>query len=116
MLGFNLEDGNADKETEELIPSPNFCVLVNLFEGALIPPTFFILMLYVSKSHGILMSKPLTLARLSDNTLGSFAFVPSSKTLEHLVRYLATWNGSELRFIFLIAFQILNRCDVFRSS
>jgi hypothetical protein len=102
VLGFNLEDGNADKETEELIPSPNFCVLVNLFEGALDSANFFILMLYVSKSHGILMSslKPLTLARLSDNTLGSFAFVPSSKTLEHLVRYLATWNGSELRFTF----------------
>jgi hypothetical protein len=27
-LGINLEDGNADKEAEKLIPSPNFYVLM----------------------------------------------------------------------------------------
>jgi hypothetical protein len=46
-------------------------------------------------------SKPLTLARLNDLTLGSFAFVPNSETLNHLLRYLGTWSGSELRIISL---------------
>lgn len=32
---------------------------------------------------------------LSDSTLGAFAFVPSSATLDHLVRYLSTWSGTE---------------------
>ncbi|KAI8980027.1 hypothetical protein BD414DRAFT_420869 [Trametes punicea] len=41
-------------------------------------------------------SKPLTLARLEDLTLGSFALVPPSETLDHLVRFLSTWSGSEL--------------------
>ena len=40
-------------------------------------------------------SKSHTLARLNDITLGSFANVPSSETLNHLVRYLSTWSGSE---------------------
>lgn len=43
-------------------------------------------------------SKSLTLARLSDVTLGAFAFVPSSETLDHLVRYLSTWSGSDKLF------------------
>lgn len=41
-------------------------------------------------------SKPLTLARVEDLTLGSFALVPPSETVGHLVRYLSTWSGSEL--------------------
>ncbi|KAF9243424.1 hypothetical protein BU15DRAFT_86395 [Melanogaster broomeanus] len=42
------------------------------------------------------MSHPAkALARLSDTTLGAFAFVPSSETLDHLVRYLSTWSGTE---------------------
>ncbi len=41
------------------------------------------------------MSKPLTLARLEDLTLGAFAFLPRSETLDHLVRFLSTWSGSE---------------------
>ena len=40
-------------------------------------------------------SKPLTLARIEDLTLGSFALVPQSETLAHAVRYLSTWSGSE---------------------
>ena len=40
-------------------------------------------------------SKPMNLARLNDAVLGSFASVPSSSTLDHLVRYLSTWSGSE---------------------
>lgn len=28
---FDIEDGNADKEAEKLIPSPNFYVLIVLF-------------------------------------------------------------------------------------
>ena len=41
-------------------------------------------------------SKPLTLAQLEDVTLGVFAFVPSSETLAHLIRYLSTSAGNEL--------------------
>ncbi|KAF7972476.1 hypothetical protein HWV62_17900 [Athelia sp. TMB] len=43
-------------------------------------------------------SKSRTLARLSDVTLGAFALVPSSETLDHLVRYLSTWSGSDKLF------------------
>ena len=41
-------------------------------------------------------SKPLTLAQLEDVTLGAFAFVPTSETLAHLIRYLSTSAGNEL--------------------
>jgi hypothetical protein len=34
-------------------------------------------------------------AKVGNVILGSFAFVPSSETLDHLVRYLSTWSGSE---------------------
>lgn len=41
-------------------------------------------------------SKPiLTAARLNDAILGCFAHVKPSETLDHLVRYLGTWSGSE---------------------
>ncbi|EPQ52793.1 hypothetical protein GLOTRDRAFT_117498 [Gloeophyllum trabeum ATCC 11539] len=40
-------------------------------------------------------SKPLTLTRLNDVILGPFALVPPSETLDHLVRYLSTWSGSD---------------------
>ncbi|KAI0044164.1 hypothetical protein FA95DRAFT_1497534 [Auriscalpium vulgare] len=43
------------------------------------------------------MSKPLTLARLNDLTLGAFANVAPSETLDHLIRYLSTWSGSEYK-------------------
>lgn len=43
--------------------------------------------------------KSLTLARLSDLTLGSFALVPTSETISHLVRYLGTWSGSDKLFM-----------------
>lgn len=41
-------------------------------------------------------SKPLTLARIEDLTLGAFSNLQSSPTLDHLVRFLSTWSGSEL--------------------
>lgn len=41
--------------------------------------------------------KAITLARLNDAILGAFAHVQPSETLDHLVRYLGTWSGSELR-------------------
>ncbi|KIK87699.1 hypothetical protein PAXRUDRAFT_831827 [Paxillus rubicundulus Ve08.2h10] len=45
------------------------------------------------------MSHPVKgLARFSDATLGAFAFVPSSETLDHLIRYLSTWNGTDKLF------------------
>lgn len=43
------------------------------------------------------LSKPLTLSRLNDLILGSFSLVQPSETLDHLIRYLGTWSGSELR-------------------
>ncbi|KAL6301355.1 hypothetical protein BKA93DRAFT_467088 [Sparassis latifolia] len=44
-------------------------------------------------------TKVLTLSRIEDLTLGSFAFVPSSATLDHLVRFLSTWSGSDKLFM-----------------
>ncbi|KAI0696305.1 hypothetical protein C8T65DRAFT_743636 [Cerioporus squamosus] len=44
-------------------------------------------------------SKPLTLARIEDLTLGSFAFLQPSQTLDHLVRFLSTWSGSDKLFM-----------------
>ncbi|KAH9902644.1 hypothetical protein C8Q73DRAFT_13399 [Cubamyces lactineus] len=46
-------------------------------------------------------SKPLTLARLEDLTLGSFALVQPSETLDHLVRFLSTWSGSDKLFMII---------------
>ncbi|KDQ57330.1 hypothetical protein JAAARDRAFT_35956 [Jaapia argillacea MUCL 33604] len=46
-------------------------------------------------------SKPLTLAHLNDATLGAFALVPSSETLDHLLRYLSTWSGSDKLFMII---------------
>src|ERR1700735_239749 len=39
--------------------------------------------------------KPLTLDRIEDLTLGAFGNLPPSETLNHLIRYLSTWSGSE---------------------
>jgi hypothetical protein len=47
------------------------------------------------------VSKPLTVARLNDALLGCFVHVNPSATVDHLVRYLGTWSGSELS-IFLL--------------
>jgi len=33
--------------------------------------------------------------QIEDVTLGAFGNLPPSKTLDHLVRYLSTWSGSE---------------------
>ncbi|KAI0322740.1 hypothetical protein OF83DRAFT_424958 [Amylostereum chailletii] len=40
-----------------------------------------------------------TLARLNDATLGAFARVPPSEPLDHLLRYLSTWSGSDKLFM-----------------
>ncbi|KAI0749690.1 hypothetical protein C8Q80DRAFT_1163429 [Daedaleopsis nitida] len=46
-------------------------------------------------------SKPITLARVEDLTLGSFAFLQPSETLNHLVRFLSTWSGSDKLFMII---------------
>ncbi|KAJ7284857.1 hypothetical protein C8J57DRAFT_1289667 [Mycena rebaudengoi] len=43
-------------------------------------------------------SKPLTLARLNDAVLGAWGCVPPSETLDHLLRYLSTWSGTDKCF------------------
>ena len=43
------------------------------------------------------LSKPDPVAYLNDTVLGAFIHVPQSETINHLVRYLSTWGGSELR-------------------
>ncbi|KAJ6544793.1 hypothetical protein DFH09DRAFT_1172767 [Mycena vulgaris] len=43
-------------------------------------------------------SKGLTLARLNDTVLGAWSCVPPSETLDHLLRYLSTWSGSDKFF------------------
>ncbi|KAG1744049.1 uncharacterized protein EDB91DRAFT_1246930 [Suillus paluster] len=50
-------------------------------------------------------SKPYTLAQLNDITLGSFSNVPASETLNHLVRYLSTWSGSD-KFFTLVQYTL----------
>jgi len=45
------------------------------------------------------VSKPLTTARLNDAVLGCFAHIRPSETLDHLVRYLGTWSGSDKLFM-----------------
>ncbi|TFK49947.1 hypothetical protein OE88DRAFT_1632182 [Heliocybe sulcata] len=47
------------------------------------------------------VSKPLNLTRLNDLILGSFSLVPPSETLDHLVRYLSTWSGSDKLFMII---------------
>jgi hypothetical protein len=39
--------------------------------------------------------KSFTVDKLEDFTLGAFSNVRPSETLDHLIRYLSTWNGSE---------------------
>lgn len=43
------------------------------------------------------------LAHVSDATLGAFALVPPSDVLNHLIRFLSTWSGTELRTAFLFS-------------
>ncbi|KAF8239610.1 hypothetical protein L208DRAFT_1385588 [Tricholoma matsutake] len=47
------------------------------------------------------LSKPFTISRASDLILGSFAFIQPSETLDHLVRYLGTWSGSDKLFMLI---------------
>lgn len=42
--------------------------------------------------------KPLTVCRIEDLTLGAFGNLRPSETLNHLIRYLSTWSGSEYDF------------------
>ncbi|KAF5359846.1 hypothetical protein D9756_003509 [Leucocoprinus leucothites] len=44
-------------------------------------------------------SKPSTVARLNDVILGCFGRVKPSETLDHLVRFLGTWSGSDKLFM-----------------
>ncbi|KAF8591204.1 hypothetical protein K439DRAFT_1327939 [Ramaria rubella] len=44
-------------------------------------------------------SRPYTLSKLNDSVLGVFAHIPESKTLDHAVRYLSTWSGSDKLFM-----------------
>ncbi|EIN10034.1 hypothetical protein PUNSTDRAFT_102011 [Punctularia strigosozonata HHB-11173 SS5] len=44
-------------------------------------------------------SKAINPSNLSDSVLGCFAIVPPSETLDHLVRYLSTWSGSDKLFM-----------------
>ncbi|TBU33426.1 hypothetical protein BD309DRAFT_974640 [Dichomitus squalens] len=46
-------------------------------------------------------SKPLTLARVEDLTLGAFSNIAPSQTLDHLVRFLSTWSGSDKLFMII---------------
>ncbi|KAH9945066.1 uncharacterized protein BXZ73DRAFT_39023 [Epithele typhae] len=48
-------------------------------------------------------SKPITLARIEDATLGVFSKLPPSETLSHLVRFLSTWSGSD-KFFMLVQY------------
>ncbi|KAJ7158843.1 hypothetical protein C8R46DRAFT_402399 [Mycena filopes] len=43
-------------------------------------------------------SKSLSLARLNDAVLGAWSSVPPSETLDHLLRYLSTWSGTDKFF------------------
>ena len=52
-------------------------------------------------------SKSLTPARLNDAILGCFGRLQPSDTLDHLVRYLGTWSGSELRIASFIDYGVL---------
>ncbi|KAG5649962.1 hypothetical protein H0H81_001309 [Sphagnurus paluster] len=47
------------------------------------------------------LSKPLSISRLNDLVLGSFSLVQPSETLDHLVRYLGTWSGSDKLFMII---------------
>jgi hypothetical protein len=44
--------------------------------------------------------KALTVDKLEDITLGAFSNLRPSETLDHLIRYLSTWNGSECVILF----------------
>jgi hypothetical protein len=41
------------------------------------------------------------LTRIEDVTLGAFGNLRPSETLNHLIRYLSTWSGSECVFLSL---------------
>ncbi|KAL0569497.1 hypothetical protein V5O48_012465 [Marasmius crinis-equi] len=43
-------------------------------------------------------SKPATLSKLTDATIGCFSRLPPSEFVDHLVRYLSTWSGSDKFF------------------
>lgn len=49
------------------------------------------------------LTKGDALAHISDATLGAFAFIPPSGVLNHLIRFLSTWSGTELRTALLFS-------------
>ena len=51
--------------------------------------------------------RSLTPAHLNDVILGCFGRLQPSDTLDHLVRYLGTWSGSELRITSFIDCRVL---------
>lgn len=55
-----------------------------------------------------LLSTPFTLAKLNDSILGAFALVPQSQELDHVVRYLSTWSGSELSMRSFAQYQLVH--------
>jgi hypothetical protein len=47
--------------------------------------------------------------RIEDVTLGAFGNLQPSDTLNHLIRYLSTWNGSEcVLFLFFFFFNLIS--------
>ncbi|THH09297.1 hypothetical protein EW145_g2109 [Phellinidium pouzarii] len=46
-------------------------------------------------------SKQLSLARVNDLVLGAFSSAPTSEGLDHAIRYLSTWSGSDKLFMII---------------
>ncbi|KAF8554598.1 hypothetical protein OG21DRAFT_1597242 [Imleria badia] len=44
------------------------------------------------------LAKGSALAHIGDATLGAFAFIPPSEVLNHLIRFLSTWSGTDKLF------------------
>jgi hypothetical protein len=47
-------------------------------------------------------------SRIEDVTLGAFGNLQPSDTLNHLIRYLSTWNGSECVYFFSPSFNSIS--------
>ena len=51
------------------------------------------------------LTRPSTASQLGDKILGCLSRLQPSETIEHLVRYLGTWSGSEYVFRVLLDYQ-----------
>jgi hypothetical protein len=49
--------------------------------------------------------------RIEDVTLGAFGNLQPSDTLNHLIRYLSTWNGSECVYFFFFSILISSKLN-----